>query len=79
MKTEKHKFERFRDLRIANGFTQAEVAKYLNIKQNTYSQYEIGKRNYPIAVVIKLVKLYQISADYLIGLTNNPSLHYDKS
>ena len=42
MRTEILKYERIRDLRIDRGLTQAQVAKLLHIKQNTYSQYEIG-------------------------------------
>lgn len=44
-------FENIRNLRIDRGFTQQQVAEYLNIRQNTYSQYEIGVLNYPIDVL----------------------------
>ena len=47
MKTEILKYERIRDMRIDRGLTQKEVAKVINVKQNTYSQYEIGVLNYP--------------------------------
>lgn len=66
---------RIRDLREDNNLTQAEVAKYLHIKQNTYSQYENGQRQLPIACLIALAKLYKTSTDYILGLTDhqNPS------
>lgn len=42
----------------------------LNVKQNTYSQYEVGILNYPLDVVVKLAKFYGTSVDYLLGLTD---------
>ena len=44
-------FENIRNLRIDRGFAQQQVAEYLNIRQNAYSQYEIGVLNYPIDVL----------------------------
>lgn len=67
------KYERIRNLRIDKGLTQSQVALYLNVKQNTYSQYEIGVLNYPLDVVIKLAEFYGTSVDYLVGLTDNPN------
>lgn len=64
------KFETIRNLRIDKGLTQREVADYLNVKQNTYSQYEIGVLNYPIDVLIKLADFYGVSVDYLLGRTD---------
>lgn len=72
MKTEILKYERIRGMRIDRGLTQKEVAKVINVKQNTYSQYEIGVLNYPLDVVIKLAKFYGTSVDYLVGLTDCP-------
>ena len=62
--------ERIHDLREDNDFTQNTVATYLGIAQTTYSQYEFGKRSLPIELVIELCKFYNVSADYLLGLTN---------
>jgi len=63
-------FERIRNLRIDNNFTQKDIAKILNIKQNTYSQYEIGTLRYPVDVLIKLSLHYNVSIDYLVGITD---------
>lgn len=63
------KFENIRSLRIDKGLTQRQIAEYLNIKQNTYSQYEIGVLNYPVDVVVKLADYYGVSTDYLLGRT----------
>ncbi len=61
---------RLRDLREDADLTQADLAKYLCVKQNTYSQYENEKRQLPIDALIKLAKLYQVSTDYILELTN---------
>ena len=63
-------YERIRNLRIDRGYTQKQVAEYLNIKQNTYSQYEIGVLNYPLEAVGKLADLYGVSVDYLMDRTD---------
>jgi transcriptional regulator with XRE-family HTH domain len=63
------KFKNIRNLRIDRGFTQKQIGEHLGISQNTYSQYEIGVLNYPVDVVIKLAEFYDVSTDYLLGLT----------
>jgi transcriptional regulator with XRE-family HTH domain len=62
---------RIKDLREDKDLTQQEVANYLHIKQNTYSQYENGQRQLPISCLIALAKLYKTSTDYILGLTDN--------
>lgn len=69
MRYELLKFENIRSLRIDGGYTQRQIADYLHIKQNTYSQYEIGVLNYPIDVLMKLADFYDVSVDYLLGRT----------
>lgn len=73
LKTGILKYGRIRDLRNDHGLTQEQVAKILNVKQNTYCQYEIGVVNYPLDVVIKLAEYYDVSVDYLVGLTDEPT------
>ena len=63
---------RLKDLREDRDITQTEVARYLNVKQNTYSQYENGKRQLPIEMLIDLAKFYGTSTDYILGLTDEP-------
>ena len=70
MRYEVLKFERIRNLRIDSGYTQQHIAELLNIKQNTYSQYELGVLNYPIEALLKLADFYGVSVDYLLGRTN---------
>ncbi|MDE5547627.1 MAG: helix-turn-helix domain-containing protein [Clostridia bacterium] len=61
---------RLKELRLEFGATQQQLSKVLNIKQNTYSQYENGSRQIPIDVLIKLAKYYEVSVDYLLNLTD---------
>ena len=58
---------RLRDLREDNDITQNQIALMLNNKQNTYSQYENGKREVPINILWKLADFYDVSIDYLVG------------
>lgn len=59
--------ELIRDLREDHDLKQKEVANYLNISQQTYSNYENGRRYIPVWVVTALAKLYKVSTDYLLG------------
>lgn len=61
---------RLKDLREDSDLKQSQIAEMLNIKQNTYSQYENGKREIPIGLLWKLADFYGTSVDYLIGRTN---------
>ena len=61
---------RIRDMREDRDLTQKQLADYLHIRQNTYSQYETGQRQLPLDVLIALARYYKTSADYLLGLTD---------
>jgi len=61
---------RIRDLREDADITQKEIADFLHIKQNTYSQYENEHRQIPLDILIKLARFYNTSVDYLIGETD---------
>ncbi len=63
-------FENIRNLREDCDKKQQEVADYLNIKQTTYSKYELGKINIPIEIFVKLADYYNVSVDYLLGRTD---------
>lgn len=62
--------ERIKELREDRDKTQKEIAEYLNISQNTYSQYERDRRGISVEVIIKLANYYDVSADYILGLTD---------
>ncbi|MBQ4516310.1 MAG: helix-turn-helix transcriptional regulator [Clostridia bacterium] len=61
---------RLKDLREDMDITQKALAEFLHIRQNTYSQYENGQRQLPIEILIALAKYYDVSTDYILGLTN---------
>ena len=63
---------RLKDIREDHDLTQREVAEYLHIRQNTYSQYETGVISLTAEVLIKLADYYNVSIDYLLDRTNNP-------
>ena len=65
-------FPRIRDLREDHDMKQREVAAYLNCSQQVYSNYELGQRDIPTDVLIRLARLYQVSTDYILGLKNDP-------
>lgn len=59
-----------REIRRERGKTQMQVAEFLHIKQNAYSQYETGRREIPLALLARLSEYYEVSVDYLLGLTD---------
>ncbi|MBQ8297733.1 MAG: helix-turn-helix transcriptional regulator [Ruminococcus sp.] len=63
-------FERIRNLREDSDIKQRQVAEYLSISQNTYSQYETGTIALSAETAIKLAQFYGTSVDYLLGLTD---------
>ena len=65
-------YSRLRDLREDRDMMQRELASLLNCSQQVYSNYELGQRDIPTDVLIKLSKLYNVSVDYILGITNNP-------
>ena len=66
---------RLRDLREDKDMAQKEVAAILGIDQRVYSNYETGKRDLPIKHLVKLSDFYKVSADYILGRTNNVNLY----
>ena len=61
---------RIRALREDHDLTQKQVAAFLHIGQNTYSQYENGHRQIPIPSLIALAEYFGTSTDYILGLTD---------
>lgn len=61
---------RLKDMREDRDLTQQELADYLRISQNTYSQYENGKRQLPIELLIRLAEYFYTSTDYILELTD---------
>ena len=61
---------RMRDLREDHDLTQTQVAEHLGTSQTMYARYERGANELPIHHLISLCKLYNVSSDYLLGLSN---------
>ena len=65
-------------LRKQEAKKQWEIADYLNISRQYYSEYELGKRKMPIDTIIKLAKYYETTTDYVLGLSDVRSkVYYD--
>jgi transcriptional regulator with XRE-family HTH domain len=64
--------QRIRDLREDGDYTQKEIADILKTTQSYYAQYENGHRPLPIDHRISLCKFYNVSADYILGLKDEP-------
>ena len=64
------KFQRIRDLREDKDLTQREVGAAVNVPQRTYAYYESGERMVPPQVLVALAQFYNVSVDYLLGLTD---------
>jgi len=60
--------EKIKDLRISNSYSQQFVADYLKIDRSNYSKYELGKLELGLTMLKQLCLLYNVSADYLLGL-----------
>lgn len=67
-------YQRLRDLREdrKEPLRQQDIAKLLGTTQQTYSNWETGDREIPFHHAITLAKFYNVSLDYIAGLTNNP-------
>jgi transcriptional regulator with XRE-family HTH domain len=63
-------YERIKNLREDKDIKQRELAEYLNVSQNTYSQYENGVISLNAETLVKLAKFYDTSIDYLLELTD---------
>ena len=61
---------RLREMREDRDILQSEICKVLNVSQVAYSYYEIGKRQLPIDILIKLANYYNTSTDYILYLTD---------
>mgnify|MGYP002519807698 FL=1 len=66
------RFKNLKAIREDNDIKQKDIAKVLNVSQNTYSQYENGVISLTAEVLIKLSDFYNVSIDYLLDRTNNP-------
>lgn len=64
-------YKRIKELREDHDYTQQYVAKKLGIRQEQYSKYERGERELPLHHLIAISKLYNVSTDYILELSDN--------
>lgn len=63
-------YQRIRNMREDMDLLQKDIAEYLHCTQVSYSHYELGKRDIPTDILVRLAIFYQTSTDYLLGLTD---------
>ena len=68
------KFKRLKDLREDHDKLQKDIAELLGISQQYYSEYESGNRTIPVIHLITLAKYYNISIDYIVGLSDEKDM-----
>lgn len=57
-------------LRLSNRYTQKDLARLLNIDRSTYAYYELAKTQPKLEIIVQLLAIYHVSADYLLGIHN---------
>lgn len=70
--------KRLYDLRTDKDLTQEDIAKILNTSKQSYGRYENGTRKLSIEDLIKLAQFYQVSTDYILGLTDIKTQYKNK-
>lgn len=70
-------YKRLKSLREDNNFTQKEIADKLFTTQPQYYRYESGYRDLPCELVILLAEIYNVSIDYILGISDEPRKLYD--
>ena len=66
-------YKRIRELREKKGLSQARVGSLINFPQRTYAYYESGKRMLPPEVLCALARLYGVTTDYILELSDDPN------
>lgn len=61
---------RLRELRMEQGLTQEQICRYIYVNQSMYCRYETGRLNLPLSSAEILAKFYNVSMDYLMGLSD---------
>lgn len=68
-------YNNLKSIRVDRDIKQKDIAKILNVSQNTYSQYETGVIALTAEVLVKLADYYNVSIDYLLDRTNNSEVN----
>lgn len=67
--------ERLKQLRIEKGLSQKDLAQKIEISDRNYQRYEYGEREPVASVLVTLANFYNISLDYLVGRSDDPTRH----
>ena len=67
--------ERLKQCRKEKGFTQREVAIYCDITEKTYQNYELMTREPKVEILLKIVDVFEVSLDYLLGRTEKKQVN----
>ena len=70
MKNKIKYYPRLRELRVSTGMNQTDLADILGMQQNQYSRYERGERELPMHLFVVLAQHYNVSLDYMVGLSD---------
>ena len=65
-------YSRLRDLREDKDLTQAQIAEILHTAREQYNKYEVGRQEIPFHHVITLARFYNVTIDYIAGITDVP-------
>ena len=65
--------ERLRDCRKKGGYTQRDVSIYCDMTEKAYQNYELGTHEPKLSIIMRIAEFYNVSIDYLVGLTDDPS------
>lgn len=65
--------KRLRECRDKTGLPQIKVAVYCDITEKAYQNYELGVHEPKVSILMRIAQFYEVSIDYLVGLTDNPT------
>lgn len=77
MKSKQKVYPRIKDLREDQDLTQAQIAEKLGLHTTQYQRYERAETTIPADIIVDIAKFYNVSTDYILGLTNNPSNNWN--
>lgn len=63
-------FPRLKELRVDKKMTQEQIANILGCKREVYRRYEVGERDVPVWVVLKLCRYYETTPNYVLGVSD---------
>lgn len=65
--------QRLRECRKRGNYTQREVSIYCDLTEKAYQNYELGTHEPKLSIIMRIAEFYNVSIDYLVGLTDDPS------